>query len=175
MAKSWSSEPPIAGSGSGRKPFPPPSKGGPTKTLHSKSERMTVSCRVTGACLKRLICKSTNYDTTEKEKSVCNVAGQRDPFRHPRHGNLYRLLTPPPISSSLVKMTTLLSIVQRLGSSGALLPLPYTPSPRAQGQFHLNIFVLYLRRTRMDFVRTRVNQILVYLTFFPIYELAKMT
>ena len=29
----------------------------------------------------RLICKSTNNDTTEKDRNICNIAGPRAPFR----------------------------------------------------------------------------------------------
>ena len=44
----WSG-PPRAGSGPGEKLFSgPPGKGGPAKELYPKSERLTLSCRVTG-------------------------------------------------------------------------------------------------------------------------------
>ena len=55
----WPQQKPFSGSCS---------EGGPTRNLYTKSERMTVSCRVTGAFLKGLIGKSTNNGTNEKEK-----------------------------------------------------------------------------------------------------------
>jgi len=94
----------------------------------------------------------------KQEKIYAKQSVSGDHSRQPGHGNLYRL---SPIYSSLVKLTTHLSIVARLGSSGALRPLLYTPSRRAQAQFHLNISVSYLRRTLLGPVPTLVNQILV--------------
>jgi hypothetical protein len=49
-----------------------------------------------GLGLKGLICKSTNNDTTEKDKNICNVIGPGAPFR--MAGSRYPLPPPPPTS-----------------------------------------------------------------------------
>jgi hypothetical protein len=86
------------GSGSSKKMFShhPPRKGEPTKNIYTKLERLSVA-EWLWLGLKGLICKSTNNDTTEKDKNICNIVGPRSPFEALGPGNLYRL--PPPVSA----------------------------------------------------------------------------
>jgi hypothetical protein len=88
------SGPPRAGSGPGEKKFGASSKGGPAENLYTKSERLTVIC--SGLGLKGLICKSTNNNTTEKDRKICNTAGPREfvpASPSPLVGIIYILIT----------------------------------------------------------------------------------
>jgi hypothetical protein len=74
-------------------PPPPPSKGGTAKNLYTKTKRLILRCRVMWALSQRvnLYVQSTNNDTTEEDKNVCNIV---EPPPDPRH--LYRPPPPPP-------------------------------------------------------------------------------
>jgi hypothetical protein len=71
-----------AGSGSGENTFfGTPSKGGPTKRLGTKTERLTVAEWLWFG-LEVLICSVDKSDTSEKDKNLGVIGGPRAPFCH---------------------------------------------------------------------------------------------
>jgi hypothetical protein len=69
--------PPTAGSGLGIKKnfFGPTNRGGPAKNLYTKSERLTLSCRVTRVWSERVNLHSRQM--IKKKKKLWNIAGPR--------------------------------------------------------------------------------------------------
>jgi hypothetical protein len=93
----------------------PRSKGGPAKNLYTKSERLTVSCRVTWAWSDRVNFYNQQIMILPRETTYATLSG-------PGPGNLYRLL---PFSSALAVLCVCVClIVCDLETSTKRLPRP---------------------------------------------------
>jgi hypothetical protein len=91
MDKTIRSGPQRADSRTGGKKnyFVPPSKCGQAKNIYNNSERLSVAQRL-GVGPKCSICKSTNNDTTEEDKNICNSGRPRAPSGTPGPGDMYK-------------------------------------------------------------------------------------